>query len=314
MKKLFISMLAVAAMVSCSKEQTIVADKGELIGFGNAFVDNATRADYSSTDITAFKVYGTVNDVNIFNGDDVTKGTADYGVAWALTDAETKETLTQYWIEGASYKFAAVVDANKVNVDDTTGMPTSLEYSAAGQKDMLYKYKTATGKAKDHNEIVSFSFTHLLAKAYFTVTNGTPDSKYTYTISDVKVTNAYQNGVYNVNGDNGSWIGSNVDATTFDNIESVANGTPKTNAEMLLIPGAKVGVSFTVTLFIDGKKVTSYDVEKTEVATLAPNTIYNFNVALTPNDPIQFTVTEKPNWGEPTTNVHVDGNQVFDNE
>jgi hypothetical protein len=83
MKKLFISMLAVAALVSCSKEQTIVADKGELIGF-NSFVENSTRADaatdpsYSTTAgkgvaLTQFNVYGAVEGVNIFNGNAVTK-------------------------------------------------------------------------------------------------------------------------------------------------------------------------------------------------------------------------------------------------
>lgn len=278
---------------------------GQAIEFGNVFVDNATRADYSSTDITAFKVYGTVNDKNILNGDNVTKGNTPYGEAWALTDAETGQTLNHYWIEGASYKFAAVVDANKVNVDTTTGMPTSLEYSAAGQKDMLYKYVTKTGAAKGSNSIVSFTFSHLLSKAHFTVTNGTPDSKYTYSITNVQVTNAYQNGVYTVNGDNGSWAGSDADETTFAPIESVAYGTPKSNADLLLIPGANIGVSFTVNLYIGGEFITSYNYTNDNVATLAANTVYNFNVALQPNDLIQFTVTEKPEWNTPTNDVDV---------
>ena len=294
MKKTLIAILALAA-VACNKAEVIDSNPGEAIAFGDAFVDNATKADYSSTDITAFKVYGTVNDVNIYNGVEVTKGTADYGAAWTCG-------VTQYWIEGAAYKFAAVVDADKVNVDDN-GMPTSLEYAAVGQKDMLYKYVERTGGAKGNNPLVAFTFTHLLSKAYFTVTNQTPDTKYTYTISNIKVTNAYQNGVYNVTGDTGSWTGSNAAATAFASIEDVANGDPKTNAEMLLIPGAKVGVSFTVTLAINGNTVTTYNYSKDNVATLAANNVYNFNIALSPNDPIQFTVTEKPVWNTPTTNV-----------
>jgi hypothetical protein len=189
-----------------------------------------------------------------------------------------------------------------VNVD-ANGMPTSLEYAAAGQKDMLYKYVERTGGAKGNNPLVAFTFTHLLSKAFFTVTNQTPDTKYTYTISNVKVTSAYQNGVYAVTGDTGSWTGSNANATEFATIENVAYNTPKTNAEMLLIPGASVGVSFTVTLSIDGKEVTSYNYSKENVATLAANSVYNFNIVLSPNDPIQFTVTNKPVWNTPTTNV-----------
>lgn len=305
MKKLFVSVLAVAAaVVACQKNETIALDNGEAIAFGNAFVENSVRADYSSTDITAFKVYGTVNDVNIFDGDNVTKGDKTYGEAWALTDAETGAVITQYWVADAQYKFAAVVDANNVNTD-ANGMPASLEYAAADKKDMLYNYV----ERKNDKSIVGFTFTHLLAKAYFTVTNNIADTKYTYTISNVQVTNAYQNGVYTIgveedgkiNYAKGSWTGSNPAATDFGSIENVANGTPKTNAEVLLIPTASVGVSFTVTLYINGEKVTSYPVSKTAVVTLAANSIYNFNVVFEALDQIQFTVTAKPNWGATTT-------------
>lgn len=294
MKKLFAILAVAAAVVACQKNETIALDNGEAIAFGNAFVENSVRADYSTTDLTDFTLYGTVNNVNIYNAVEVTKGTAAYGVAWTCP-------VQQYWIEGAAYKFAAVVDADEVNVDETTKMPTSLVYAAAGQRDMLYKYVEKTGQAKGSNTIVGFTFTHLLAKAYFTLTNNTNDTKYTYSISKVKVTNAYQNGVYAVTGDTGSWTGSNPDDTNFDSIENVAYGKPQTNAAVLLIPGASVGVSFTVTLKIDGKEVTSFDVDKTAVVTPTANSVYNFNVALSPNDPIQFTVTAKPNWGATTT-------------
>ena len=293
MKKLFTILAVAAAVVACQKNEIVALDKGEAISFGNAFVENAVRADYSTTDLTSFTLYGTVNNVNIYNEVAVTKGTANYGDAWTCP-------VQQYWIEGAAYKFAAVVDADDVNVD-ANKMPTSLVYAAAGQKDMLYKYVEKTGQAKGDNDIVSFTFTHLLAKAYFTLTNNTNDAKYTYSITKVKVTNAYQNGVYEVTGDTGSWTGSNPDATNFDSIEDVVYGTPGTNAEVLLIPGASVGVSFTVTLKIDNKEVTSFDVNKTAVVTPTANSVYNFNVALSPNDPIQFTVTAKPNWGATTT-------------
>ena len=62
MKKLLISMLAVATLASCAKEETLSFDKGEAIQFGNAFVDNSTRAavdpSYNTTTkpLTSFKV------------------------------------------------------------------------------------------------------------------------------------------------------------------------------------------------------------------------------------------------------------------
>ena len=110
MKKLFVSMLAVAALVSCSKEQTVVMPEGELIGF-NSFVENSTRATdltYGAVALTSFNVYGTVQGtgngiVNIYDGDVVT-GTVGNTV-WSCG-------VKQYWIAGAQYNFAAVVDVN----------------------------------------------------------------------------------------------------------------------------------------------------------------------------------------------------------
>lgn len=301
MKKTLIAILALAAVAACNKAEVIESNPGEAIEFGDAFVDNATKADYSSTDVTAFNVYGTVNNVNIYNATPVTKGTAGYGNAWTCG-------VTQYWIESAAYKFAALVDVPANNVTcDANGMPTSFTYTAAGQTDILYDYAVATGQPAGDNDVVAFTFKHLLAKAYFTVTNQTNDTKYTYTISDVKVTNTYPNGTYTVyttDEGTGSW-GSygTATSTAFATIEDVAYGTPKTNAEVLLIPGANVGVSFTVTLFIDGNEVTSFDHAVANVATLAQNCVYNFNVTLSPNDPIQFTVTEKPVWNNEVSNT-----------
>lgn len=296
MKKIVIAALALAAVAACNKAEVIETAPGEAIAFGDAFVDNATKADYSSTDIEKFKVYGEVNGVNIFNGNNVTKGNAAYGAAW------TCDGGTQYWIDGAAYNFAAVVDADAVAVDEATGMPVALTYAAAGQKDMLYNKVAVTGK-KTGNAVVAFTFTHLLAKAYFTVTNNVPDTKYTYTVSDVKVTNAYQNGVYATA--DGTWTGSNPAETSFATITDVANKTPKKNAEMLFIPGTSVGVSFKVTLSIGGKVVTSYDFSKDAVVTLAANNVYNFDIKLSLGEEIQFTVTEQPKWNTPNTNVEL---------
>lgn len=298
MKKTFIALLAIASMAACNKAEVIGTVEDEAIAFGNAFVDNATKADYSTTDVTMINVYGAVNNVNIFDYATVEKKSADYGAAWTCE-------VTQYWIEGADYKFSALVDVPKENIttDNATGMPISFTYIADGVTDVLYDYEQATGKASE-NDIIAFTFKHLLAKAYFTATSATNDSKYTYSITNVKVTSTYPNGTYTVytspNVDAvGSW-GSYGEAsdTSFDSIEDIVYNTPKTNAELLLIPGATVGVSFNYTLFIDEKEVVTKSYTATNVATLDQNSVYNFNVSLSVNEPIQFTVTEKPEWND----------------
>ena len=296
MKKLFISMLAVAALASCSQEDVIVADKGDLIGF-NSFVENATRADYSTTDINTINVYGTVNNVLIYNYTPVTRSTTDPGEGY---NTEWTCGVKQYWIADAPYKFAALVDVPKANITpDQYGMPASFTYTADGTTDVLYDYYETTGK-KENNSIVPFTFKHLLSKVHFTVTNLSELDNYTYTISNVKVTNTRPDGTYTVyttDEGTGSWAStSTATYTDFASIENVAKGTPKTNADLLLIPGTSVGISFTVTLSVGGKEVSTYNYAKPDVVTLEQNTIYNFGVKFTPGEVIDFTVTAQPNW------------------
>ena len=296
MKKLFISMLAVAALVSCSKEQTIVADQGELIGF-NSFVENATRADYSTTDISTINVYGTVNNVLIYDYTPVTRPSTEAGQGYG---DEWKCDVKQYWIADAPYKFAALVDVPKANITpDEFGMPASFTYTADGVTDVLYDYFATTG-LKENNLPVPFTFKHLLSKVHFTVTNRSELANYTYTISNVKVTNTRPNGTYTVYTEDqgtGSWASTaTLGDTSFAPIENVAKGTSETNADLLLIPGTSVGISFTVTLSVDGKAVSTYPYEKANVVTLEQNTIYNFGVEFTPGEVINFTVTAQPNW------------------
>ena len=132
MKKTLFAILALAA-IACNKADVIDSNPGEAIQFGNAFVDNSTKADaatdpsYSTTGkgvaLEQFNVYGAVNGVNIFAGNTVTKAGAAYGSAWTLTGAK------QYWIAGADYKFVGVVDGNKTDVTvitpDAAGLPST---------------------------------------------------------------------------------------------------------------------------------------------------------------------------------------------
>ena len=149
MKKIFAILGLAAALVSCAKEDIVRIDRQE-IAFGNTFVDNATRADYSTGSLAEFYVYGTVTGtagtVNIFDGDKVTKtqqnttDIGDTGTWWyAAADA-------QYWIPKASYSFAAVVDATVGTNDTANGMPVTLTTqadNAMNLKDMLYATATA---------------------------------------------------------------------------------------------------------------------------------------------------------------------------
>ena len=318
MKKLFISMLAVAALASCSQEDVIVADKGDLIGF-NSFVENSTRAaaadvtdpSYKASSLAYFDVYGAVGGVNIYAGNRVTRGDeADLGDAWSMAADAPK----QYWIADAQYKFAAVVDATSVTTDTTTGtgLPTVLSYTTSTQKDMLYDYVETKGQPANESGLVEFQFTHLLSKVKFSVTNTTQSTatNYRIVVTEAKLTNVYPSGTYAVNGDAGTWTPVTASEYELEDL-IVASATTEYNPkEVLLIPGSAVGVYVKAEIQATadgGKKWTKVsEVEKpfTNVLgvtgstpnVLVANNAYHFAVSLGIGTEIQFTATALPDW------------------
>lgn len=300
MKKIFFAVVALAAMSSCSKDQTVAEAPQQEIQFGNVFVDNATRVDYSNANaLQGFTVYGTVTGtagtVALFNGDGatVTRNNAAYNVAWDCSESE-------YWIPGASYKFAAVVDANATVVD---GLPTTLTTVAddaqtgnMNLKDMLYAEASVAGTTvtATYNELVKFTFSHLLSKAKFTVTSNAENGYY-HTVTGIKVSN-FETGTYTIA--DGSWAGATAKDVEFAEIANVTKATgAQSNAEILLVPNAeKFNVTFTVDLYKGNTKL------GTETKTIGVDTdllkgnAYNFTINCSVGNPIQFTVTNDPAW------------------
>ena len=277
--------------------------EGELIGF-NSFVENSTRAavdpSYNASTLAYFDVYGAVNGVNIFDGDRVTRNNKAYGVAWDMASTAP----SQYWIAGANYIFDAVVDATKVTTDSNTGLPTALTYEMAGQKDMLHsRVVPATNSG-----LVTFNFTHLLSKVKFTVKNESAvDANYRYTVTGITLTNVYTKGDYAIPAY--TW-GNITEGGTYTIADmTIAGGaTEECATEVLLIPGANIGISFNVNAEIyDGKKwvtLTTTPVAKPGVKTLEANNAYNFIATVKMGGKIEFTATALPEWN--TTGNTVD--------
>lgn len=302
MKKLFISMLAIAALASCAKEEVIVADQGELIGF-NSFVENSTRAadpSYSANDIESFKVYGTVNNVLIYPGTVIAKGTAVYGNPWTCP-------VNQYWIADADYKFVGIVDGDKTGVTTTTlvdGMPTAIEYTADGATDLLCQTITR----KNDFSIVAFNFTHLLSKVNFTVVNDSKNAEgYSFVVKNInfngatKATYDVVNAKWNDASATGNTLVGNqrtVDNSTVKDIVAATGADAELATEVLFIPG-EYTISFTVDILYNGNLVTTTNYPATDGAykhTLAAANSYNFKVNVAVGQLIEFTVEEEPEW------------------
>lgn len=308
MKKIFLAVVALAAMTACSNDEFVSIDRAP-INFGEAFVDNATRAadlTYGETALESFNVYGTVTGnagtVLLFDGDDVQ---GEVGKEWSYVDEDTKE---EYWIVDAAYNFAAVVDATATPAD---AMPTTLNPIADANmnlKDMLYASESVA-KAIANQGTINFTFEHLLSKVQFTVTSNTTGD-YSHSITDISVKN-FSDADYTIAG--GTWSTFNPDATAtpdknveFGDITGVTaasthmEGTDKkaglTNAtQMLLIPtDDDFTVSFTVNVLKNGTTVSSTPKTVTVTNPLVKGHAYNFTIDCQSNSAIKFSVNNNP--------------------
>lgn len=207
MKKIFIAALALAAVAACNKAEVIDMAPQKAISFESPFVDNSTKVidgTYTSSNLpNAFKVYGTLSNgtetVNIFNAVEVTKtqtNTTDISGTNTWYYAADK---VQYWMEGNTYNFAAVVGGTVT--PDGNGMPATIAYTVADQVDLLYA-ATEPIECNGTQSNVAFTLGHLLSKVKFTFTNAYPAAtNFVVKVDEVSIVNAAKSGVYDVDGE-----------------------------------------------------------------------------------------------------------------
>lgn len=311
MKKIIFVCLAVAALASCNKSEVIEVNSDNAIAFNKPFVDNATKAMYSTTNLfDSFNVYGIVSDgtntSNIFAGVKVSgSGLGDQG-NWSYDEA-----YKQYWAVGKIYNFSALVGTAKMEEigTDDNGMPTSVKYSVAQQEDILYAVSEEYTGVAQSNETVEFTFSHLLSKAKFTFKNQfETSSNMDVTVTGIQITNAASQAVVTLPS---SWAA----ATSTDAVVAFGDGAAKiapnqsttSTAEMLLIPNpaesnTTLSIEFTVTLSTGGVTLSTNQHKASVEVVLKPGYSYNFVGTLSGTseklEEIQFTVTDLPDWTE----------------
>lgn len=308
MKKLFISMLAVAALASCSKEQTIVADQGELIGF-NSFVENSTRAvkatdpSLNASNFKAFNVWGTVGGVAIYDGDEVTGDVGSNIVEDKETMIWTCPTVKQYWIKDAVYKFAALRNEGdqEANVTCVDGLPTKVKFDAtAANVDLLYAKNYGTndngiiGQASN-NAPVNFNFEHLLSKVKFTVNNNSTSADgYSFNVTNIDVKGSKTGTV--VLADK-TWESKGAAAVydVADITVAAGDASEECASELLLIPG-KFDITFDVEIFCQSTKISTHPSATVNTVTFAGGNSYNLVITVAVGEEITFSVTEEPEW------------------
>ena len=182
MKKLLVSVLAIAGLVACTQETTLVQKGNAPMEFGAAFVDNATRADeaadpsITTATIEGFNVWGFMDSPagKVFEGEDVTGSQGNFTYV-----------NTQYWIPNHDYYFAALAPMDSDNWELNTeaantygaGVISFDNKKAEGGEDLLYAAKMLSTKDLEAGEapeggVVKLQFNHMLSKVKFTFTNG----------------------------------------------------------------------------------------------------------------------------------------------
>ena len=324
MKKIFIAAMALAAVAACNKSEIVSVNEGNAIAFDNAFVDNATKSvnDPSITNATLkdFAVYGFVQDAVLFDGTTVSKTITNN----ELKKSEWKYEGTQYWIAGAQYNFNAVAPKTDGGWEKTvaTSAATKLSFTNNGTTDLLYASVAKEGKVSG-NDVVAFTFRHVLSKVKFSFENAYNASSATIKVKDIVITNPHKTAnvvltdvtVWSDNAAANDFtlafgMATDDEATTAtkENAEvAYAYGaTYESQNERFLIPSNSYAynVTFTVELLVSNTKVATY--YHTVTAEFAPEAGKSYDIKavinaanIDPNhaqEPIEFTVNTLPGW------------------
>ena len=328
MKKIFIAVLALAAVAACNKSEIVSVSEANAIAFDNAFVDNATKSvndpSFTNTNLfTDFAVYGFVEGAVLFDGTQVSKGIENGDLK-----SDWKYAGTQYWIAGANYNFNAVAPMTNggwtMTAADATS--TTLSFTNNGTTDLLYALTAQQGKVSG-NEKVAFSFRHVLSKVKFSFENAYNATNATIKVKDIVITNPHKTANV-VLTDATAWSG-NAAADDFSLAFGMATDDEATTAtkentevayafgktyesqnERFLIPSEEYSynVTFKVVLLVSGEEIKTYTHNVT--AKFAPVAGNSYDIKAVINaanidpdhaqEPIEFTVNTLPGWDTAT--------------
>ena len=322
MKKLLVSVLAIAGLVACNNEQTLVQKGNAPMEFGASFVENATRAEDPSTttnSLAGFDVWAFMDNANgvVFNGEDVTKG--DNGFSY---------NNTQYWTPEHDYYFAALAPMNSANANvllasgeaAKLGLGTVEFTNVDGTEDLLYAATTVSTHGIAVGEPVApvkFQLNHLLSKVVFSFTNDFMNDNASIEVTNIRMEVPAQGSINLAQADwwsTNQWVlGESTTVLEFGNmdVEKAGFNTRATSQyERLTIPtdaAQSYNVTFDVKLFMGD--VEAYAATLTTViegAELKIGKAYNFHAKINaenivPGDdaalqPIEFDIAEVKEW------------------
>lgn len=267
--KLFLGLAAVAIMTSCSNDETIDMVQPNAIGFENAFVNNSTRAtDIVNSNFESFALYGFVKDATgvLFENEKVSKGDP----TWTYTNI-------QYWTPGENHWFTGIAPYDDRNWTFAPVEGTATEYNgggtltfdnktADGEEDLIHVFSGAKSIAQGATSAapIQLTFNHLLSRVKFTFKNIDTNNNITFQVTDVKITDAYANGVIDMNVVAPEWETTNKtyspvfgDAANGTTVRIPVNETLSTDHKYLIPATAATNYTVTFTAVMRTGEVTT---------------------------------------------------------
>ena len=320
MKKAFVAILSLAALVACSQDSVVKTPESTAISFDNMFVENKTRAaaDPSTTtaNIDEFAVWGFRGDAQelVFNNERVYKADG----AW------TYDHL-QYWMEGKDYFFGAVSPVNHENVTVDTkdmskdGLGTISFTNTDGSVDLIYAEKVVYASEINPSapEKVQLQFAHLLSRVKFSFKYNFPNELTTVAVKNIKINNSPANGSIDVTEARADWSWNlpQNGATMLVDFGHVENGNEfaamdtyyESDKYRLIIPTDETrnhDITFDVVVYNNHVEAQTYSISTTlKDKAFVQGKSYNIVTEITPDNivdgglkPIEFDVIEVEEW------------------
>ena len=309
MKKLFISVLAIAGLVACNQEQTLVQQGPSPMEFGGAFVENATNTTRAAED-PSFKT-ATLEAFDVWAWMDNEDGMVLTDENVELVNGKWGYASTQYWAPDHAYFFDAVAPMDSENWKyDLTADENTIEFNnnALGTEDLLYataKVETFGKSLTDEFAPVKLTFKHLLSKTKFTFKNGFPVDNVSIVVENIEMT-SFKTATYNTVAKAWGEVSGDI-VLAYGDVEETFSGDKNESAyERLTIPAVAKDYNVTYDVKVYQGENLAYSIEG-KTATVAGITFeqgkaYNFVATITPENivegglqPIEFEV-EVEDW------------------
>lgn len=315
-KSFFLSILAVGALVACSKSEVVDTKFDQAIGFETYLGRAAQTKAAVATNFTTAGIYGFYTAGEKYDAESVANLWVNADLAWAgtvtppkyWTNATDLYTFLAYAPKGA----AGVVVPTSENVADPT-VTYTVDVDLAKQIDLLYAQAIDKVKPTTDGGKIDMTFKHALSRLTVKA-SAAADQAFEFRVKDIAIAgNFVTTDVFNLAA--GTWAADGAQATTAttysfysvaDNetaLTTTATDYAGSDNYLMMIPTtftetAAATLTVQYTTFYEGTESTVNTVEVPVTTDFEQGKAYSINLVFSKDtDAIEFNVTVEP-WDE----------------